>query len=142
MVLMNNKPETTCRIFLTGYQLFLFKGCRWFSGSFWPSWSTWTSCKFHHIITESASFATFVAVVTCVCFHQQGSVGQKGSKGSNVSFHSSEMPLVTRYCIRFLFNSFSFFFFSSGCTRSERRLWISWTPWTSGMFIWCQRRRQ
>lgn len=63
---MNNKPEIACVIFLTGYQLFLFKGCRWFSGSFWPSWSTWTSCKFHHIITESASFATFVAVVTCV----------------------------------------------------------------------------
>lgn len=111
MVLMNTKPEITCMIFLTGYQLFLFKGCRWFSGSFWPSWSTWTSCKFHHIITESASIATFVAVVTCVCFHQQGSIGQKGSKGSNVSLYSSAMPLVTRYFIHFLFNSLSFFFF-------------------------------
>lgn len=111
MVLMNTKPEITRMIFLTGYHLFLFKGFRWFSGSFWPSWSTWTSCKFHHIITDSASFATFVAVVTCVCFHQQGSIGQKGSKGSNVSLYSSEMPLVTRYFIHFLFNSFSFFFF-------------------------------
>lgn len=49
-------------IFLTGDH-FLFKGCWWIPGSSRPSWSTWTSCKFHNMFIKCVPFVTVVAVV-------------------------------------------------------------------------------
>lgn len=43
--------------------MFLFKGCWWFPGSSRPSWSTWTSCKFHNMFSEHVSYSC------CGCCH-------------------------------------------------------------------------
>lgn len=105
-------------IFLTGDH-FLFKGCWWIPGSSRPSWSTWTSCKFHNMFIKCVPFVTVVAVV---CFHQQGTVGQKGSKGSNVSPYSLELLLGTHCFIHFLF--FFFFLVRVHKVRKETLDWL------------------